>query len=44
MIIGIIGAMDEEVRKLKDEMTIENKLTKAKMEFLQVSFWGKMWW
>ena len=41
MIIGIIGAMDEEVRKLKDEMTIENKLSKAKMEFAG-KLWGEM--
>lgn len=41
MIIGIIGAMDEEVRKLKDEMTIENKLSKAKMEFFAGKLWGR---
>ncbi|WP_139902264.1 5'-methylthioadenosine/adenosylhomocysteine nucleosidase [Clostridium thermarum] len=39
MIIGIIGAMDEEVRKLKDEMKIESKMSKAKMDF----FAGKLW-
>jgi adenosylhomocysteine nucleosidase len=39
MVIGIIGAMDEEVKKLKDEMEIQGKLSKAKMEF----FAGKLW-
>lgn len=41
MVIGIIGAMDEEVRKLKDEMTIENRLAKAKMEFFSGKLWDK---
>lgn len=33
MIIGIIGAMSEEVQGLKDEMILESKNTKAMMEF-----------
>lgn len=41
MIIGIIGAMDEEVRQLKEEMTIENRLTKARMEFFSGKLWNK---
>ena len=41
MTIGIIGAMDEEVRKLKEEMTIESRLTKAKMEFFSGKLWAK---
>lgn len=41
MVIGIIGAMDEEVRKLKDEMTIEKRLAKAKMEFFSGKLWDK---
>lgn len=39
MRIGIIGAMDEEVRILKEEMNIEDKILKANMEF----FSGKLW-
>lgn len=41
MIIGIIGAMDEEVRILKDAMTIDRKELKAKMEFFSGSLWNK---
>ena len=33
MIIGIIGAMEEEVNRLKDNMTVEKVLNKANMEF-----------
>lgn len=39
MVIGIIGAMDEEVEILKNEMSVEKKETKAKMDF----FGGKLW-
>ncbi|OPJ57771.1 5'-methylthioadenosine/adenosylhomocysteine nucleosidase [Clostridium oryzae] len=35
MVIGIIGAMDEEVKLLKDEMEINKKIKKANMEFFQ---------
>ena len=41
MIIGIIGAMDEEVRILKEHMTVERRELKAKMEFFSGSLWGK---
>lgn len=41
MIIGIIGAMSEEVEILKKEMTVSNKKTKAKMEFFSGNLWGK---
>lgn len=41
MVIGIIGAMDEEVRRLKDEMKTESKMTKAKMEFFSGLLWDK---
>lgn len=41
MIIGIIGAMDEEVKILKDKMTIDRRELKAKMEFYSGSLWGK---
>lgn len=39
MLLGIIGAMDEEVKILKNEMTVEKREEKAKMEF----FTGKLW-
>lgn len=39
MIIGIIGAMDEEVSKLKAEMQIDRKESKARMDF----YAGKLW-
>jgi adenosylhomocysteine nucleosidase len=39
--IGIIGAMSEEVKILKEEMSIENRLTKATMEFFAGKLWGK---
>ena len=41
MIIGIIGAMDEEVKILKDKMIIDRRELKAKMEFFSGSLWGK---
>jgi adenosylhomocysteine nucleosidase len=40
MIIGIIGAMQEEVQNLKDEMTLNRKEVRAKMEFYSGSLWG----
>jgi adenosylhomocysteine nucleosidase len=40
MIIGIIGAMEEEVEILKKEMSVERKELKAKMEFFSGSLWG----
>jgi adenosylhomocysteine nucleosidase len=40
MIIGIIGAMSEEVEILKKEMTVGNKEIKAKMEFFSGNLWG----
>ena len=33
--VGIIGAMDIEVEALKNEMTVERRLTKARMEFCE---------
>jgi adenosylhomocysteine nucleosidase len=40
MIIGIIGAMDEEVEFLLKELKVERKQIKAKMEFSS----GRLWW
>ena len=39
--IGIIGAMEEEVAKLKENMQIEKELTKASMVFCQGTLNGK---
>lgn len=39
MVIGIIGAMKEEVESLKKEMQLESKTTKASMDFYE----GKLW-
>lgn len=41
MIFGIIGAMDEEVEKIKNEMIIEKKETNAKTIFYKGVFEGK---
>lgn len=41
MVIGIIGAMDEEVKILLDNIKIDNKKIKAKMEFVSGVLWGK---
>lgn len=41
MVFGIIGAMDEEVEKIKNEMIIEKKETKAKTLFYKGIFEGK---
>lgn len=41
MKIGIIGAMAEEVEKLKAEMALEEKLVKAKMTFYHGTLLGK---
>jgi adenosylhomocysteine nucleosidase len=41
MIIGIIGAMSEEVEILKNDMKIDRKETKAMMEFFSGILWGK---
>ncbi|GAA0115904.1 5'-methylthioadenosine/adenosylhomocysteine nucleosidase [Clostridium senegalense] len=41
MVIGIIGAMDEEVKGLIDEMDIESKKVKAMMEFNKGTLYGK---
>jgi adenosylhomocysteine nucleosidase len=41
MIIGIIGAMDEEVEILLKEIVIEKKEVKAMMEFNCGSLWGQ---
>lgn len=38
MVIGIIGAMAEEVESLKKIMKVENTMIKAGMEFLKESF------
>ncbi|MGB5822576.1 MAG: 5'-methylthioadenosine/adenosylhomocysteine nucleosidase [Proteocatella sp.] len=40
MVIGIIGAMAEEVESLKNVMTIEEKMTKASMDFYEGNLWG----
>lgn len=39
--IGIIGAMDEEIAALKEEMTIESTTTKASMVFYKGTLSGK---
>ncbi len=41
MLIGIIGAMKEEVDALKQEMILEEKLEKARMQFLKGMLWDK---
>lgn len=41
MIIGIIGAMDEEVEILLKEIMVERKESKAKMEFSCGKLWGQ---
>ncbi len=41
MRIGIIGAMQEEVEVLKNEMNVEMKKSKAQMEFLSGELLGK---
>lgn len=41
MIFGIIGAMDEEIEKIKNEMEIEKKSVKAKTTFYKGVFEGK---
>ena len=41
MRIGIIGAMHEEVQILKNEMSLESKVTKARMEFYSGKLLGK---
>lgn len=39
--LGIIGAMEEEVAELKEKMTVEKTVQKASMEFLQGTLEGK---
>lgn len=39
--LGIIGAMEEEVTGLKEKMTVEKQMKKASMEFLQGTLEGK---
>lgn len=41
MLIGIIGAMHEEVEALKNEMLISGELHKAQMHFLKGVLWGR---
>ncbi len=41
MVIGIIGAMSEELEILLKEMSLEKKDIKAKMEFNYGTLWGK---
>lgn len=41
MKIGIIGAMDEEVAPLLEELKPKKKLVKAQMEFNEGELWGK---
>ena len=41
MIIGIIGAMDEEVSILLENIELKDKKTKANMEFNYGKLWGK---
>lgn len=41
MKIGIIGAMDEEVAPLLEEIKLKKKLVKAQMEFNEGILWGK---
>ena len=38
--IGLIGAMDEEVAIIKEEMTNTNEVTKAGMTFVEGDFYG----
>lgn len=38
--IGLIGAMDEEVAIIKEEMTNTNEVTKAGMTFVEGDFHG----
>lgn len=39
--LGIIGAMEEEITGLKEKMTVEKTVQKASMEFLQGTLGGK---
>ena len=39
--IGIIGAMEEEVAALKEDMKIEESITRASMEFCRGTLCGK---
>ena len=41
MMIGIIGAMEEEVAVLKEEMSIEETLEYASMQFCKGTLCGK---
>ena len=41
MRIGIMGAMDEEIALIKNEMEIENIVTRARMDYIQGKFEGK---
>lgn len=41
MLIGIIGAMSEEVEALKKEMSIELEYNQAKMHYIKGTLWGK---
>ena len=41
MIIGIIGAMDEEISQLKEDMTDIEVVDKASMSFLKGTLSGK---
>ena len=38
--IGLIGAMDEEVAILKEQMTDTKEMTKAGMTFVEGNLWG----
>lgn len=40
MVIGIIGAMSEEVESLKKVMKVEDTMNKAGMEFFEGQLWG----
>lgn len=41
MVVGIIGAMEEEVAKLKSEMTDVKQISKAGMDFLRGRLYGR---
>ena len=41
MVIGIIGAMEEEVAKFKSEMTDVKQISKAGMDFLRGRLYGR---
>lgn len=41
MLVGIIGAMSEEVESLKKEMQVEQEYSQARMDYIKGKLWGK---